>query len=181
MPDPIAAPPAAPAAAPTAVTVHAPHHFSFRELLSELNPLQYLPVIGTLYRAITGDRIPEATREAGSLIFSGLTGGPIGVAVNLATEVVEKVTGIDPEKIGTHALASLGIGQTPTKPPPVIAPRALPPQPAAIQQAAWSPAQLAAYGVTTSSQGILRHADEEGSDVLNSLELARLKTRATIA
>ena len=33
--------------------------FSFHELLSELNPLQYLPVIGTIYRSMTGDLIPE--------------------------------------------------------------------------------------------------------------------------
>jgi hypothetical protein len=181
MPDPVAAA-AGPPAAPTLITVHAPHHFSFRDLLSELNPLQYLPVVGTLYRAITGDRIPEAAREAGSLIFSGLTGGPVGIAVNLATEVVEKVTGIDPEKIGTRALASLGVGRTPDKPPaPIIEAHAPPPRPALVQQAAWSAAQLAAYGVTTTSQGILRHGNEEGSDVLNGLELARLHARATTA
>ena len=70
---------------------------TFHELLSELNPLQYIPVVGTVYRALTGDVIPEAARVAGSLVVSGLAGGPVGVATSVALLAAEKATGVDPE------------------------------------------------------------------------------------
>lgn len=38
---------------------------TFGVILSDLNPLQYLPVVGTIYRALTGDTIPKPIREAG--------------------------------------------------------------------------------------------------------------------
>lgn len=87
-----------------------PSNRFFRTLLSELNPLQYLPVVGTIYRAMTGDTIPEAARFAGSLVVSGLTGGPLGVAVNVGTTVLEHALGLDPERLGARLLADLGIG-----------------------------------------------------------------------
>ncbi len=165
--------PSSPAAGTQALdkTAPAPSHFSFHELLSELNPLQYLPVVGTIYRAVTGDTIPETVREAGSLVVSGLLGGPIGVVTGLATLAVEKVTGIDPEAIGGKVLASLGIGGAQDMPAPVPAAA-----PAAVAEAApqpWSSAQLAAYGVTTDAGGTLQHGALSGADVLNDMELTR--------
>ncbi len=64
-----------------------------------MNPLQYLPVVGTIYRAVTGDVIPETVRRIGSLVVSGLLGGPIGLATSVVSTIAEKLTGIDPEKI----------------------------------------------------------------------------------
>jgi len=176
--DPVASAAAVHPAAAT--TAHAPHGGIFHELLSELNPLQYIPVIGTLYRAMTGDTVPEATREAGSLIFSFLTGGPIGVAMSVGTLAAEKATGVDPERIGTRVLADIGIGHTPGAPPAVQQSSPLPSQ-AVPPQAAWSAGQLAAYGVSTSSAGIMHLHNEDGSDVLNTLELARLHVARTSA
>jgi hypothetical protein len=86
------------AAAAPAMAAHG-HGFSFHELLSAMNPLQYLPVVGTIYRAVTGDVIPEALRDGGSMLVSGLLGGPIGLITYIATTIAEKITGIDPEKI----------------------------------------------------------------------------------
>jgi hypothetical protein len=147
---------------------------SFHALLSELNPLQYIPVVGTIYRAVTGDTVPEQVRMAGSLVVSGLVSGPIGVATSVAALAVEKVTGIDPEQIGRDVLADIGIGRAPKATAPasvvVLGTRAVPGVP---QAAAWSAAQLAAYGVTRSAAGTLRRGDVSGSDVLNELELAR--------
>jgi hypothetical protein len=161
----------APSAPPSiAATTPKPHPSAFRAVLSELNPLQYIPVIGALYRAVTGDTIPEPTREAGSLVVSFLTGGPIGVATNLALLAGEKITGIDPEKTERAVFASVGIGTHAAPSPSHPAPT-----PAAPPRTAWSPAQLAAYGVTT-TQGTIRHGDVVGSDVLNELELARIDT-----
>jgi hypothetical protein len=117
-------------------------------LLSELNPLQYLPVIGTLYRAITGDTIPEVVRDIGSVIVSGLIGGPVGIATNLAALGVEKATGIDPEQIGHGMLASLGVGTAGAvaSPAPVTT--------------FWSPSQLAAYGVTATANAVPADAQQ---------------------
>jgi hypothetical protein len=172
------------------VTVTAPapagHRSAFDTLLSELNPLQYLPVIGSIYRALTGDTISEEARTVGSLVVSGLTGGPVGVAMNVAELAVEKVTGLDPEKISQGLLADIGIGhRTPktalkTSPalvknePAIVAAAPPAPQPAV----GWSAAQLAAYGVTTGAHGTLKRGAVQGSDVLNDLELARLRAAA---
>jgi hypothetical protein len=159
-------------------------HMTFHELLSELNPLQYLPVIGTLFRALTGDTIPQSALDAGSMVVSGLIAGPIGVALDVGELAIEKVTGIDPEKIADRMLATIGIGQ---KSPVEVAaagnPAAgVPARGAAAAQTAiaWSPAQLAAYGVTTTQTGDLVQGNVEGSDILNSLELARVRAQHAI-
>lgn len=149
----------------------AQHPSRFHEFLSELNPLQYIPVVGTIYRAITGDTIPETARIAGSLVVSGLTGGPVGVALNIGMTALEKITGVDPERIEQHLLASFSHPAH----PPVLAASILPAAaPAQLSGLAFSPAQLAAYGVSASSSGVLRHGALTGSDVLNDMELARL-------
>lgn len=168
---------------------------TFHELLSEMNPLQYLPVVGTLYRSLTGDVIPESVRQIGSMVVSGLIGGPIGVAINIATLAAEKATGIDPEAIGHRLLADIGIGNdsAPAEankvatPAAAIAPAsssirlasAAPAPASTASPVAWSASQLAAYGITTSPGGDLRGGDLSGSDVLNALELARHGTQAT--
>ena len=153
----------------------------FHELLSELNPLQYIPVIGTIYRAATGDTISDSARTVGSLVVSGLTSGPVGIAANLGMLAAEKVTGIDPEKIAQHLLADIGIGASPAaaaKPvPPAATPSTAPAVPAPAS-AAWSPAQLTAYGVTVAADGALARGSLHGSDVLNDLELNQLKSTA---
>src|SRR6185437_8224833 len=92
-------------AAPAAKAEPADDGPSFHDILSALNPLQYVPVVGTIYRAITGDTIPEGIRVVGSFIFSALTGGPLGMILNAAAVVAEKATGIDPEVIGHDLLA----------------------------------------------------------------------------
>jgi hypothetical protein len=130
MPDAVAAP--APASAdPGGLTMTAvappaaAKPDNFHVLLSELNPLQYVPVIGTLYRSATGDTIPKPAREIGGLAMGALISGPFGLVTGMATLVLEKITGIDPERIGQTLLADIGIGHGP---PPATpdAPQPLP-------------------------------------------------------
>jgi hypothetical protein len=144
------------------------HGFSFRQLLSVLNPLQYLPVVGTIYRAVTGDVIPEGARIAGSMMVSGLLGGPVGLLLNIATTIAEKVTGIDPEKIVAAQFH------------PTLAERhALPATvPAAATPLAFTRQQLAAYGVREHGAGAHRTRDVGEADVLNGMELDRLHKAA---
>jgi cell division septation protein DedD len=166
-------------------TTAAGHPFTFHDLLSAMNPLQYLPVVGTIYRAVTGDVIPEPARDAGSMLVSGLLGGPIGLVTYVATAIAEKVTGIDPEKIiaaelhGSHpadatpATPTAAAAATPAMPTAVTASA-----PAASASPAWTQKQLAAYGVRSDASGALRQGDLEGADVLNNLELVRLNQAA---
>ena len=91
-------------------TSHAGGGMTVGEFVSCLNPLQYLPVVGTIYRAVTGDTIPEPVREAGSLVVSGLTGGPVGVALSAGVDLAERAVGFDQEQFGQRVLAWLGIG-----------------------------------------------------------------------
>jgi hypothetical protein len=162
-----------PQAAPASVTAPAEHTLSFHDILSAMNPLQYLPGVGTIYRALTGDVIPEALRRAGSMVVSAILGGPIGLGINIATTLVEKATGIDPEKIVAAQLQ-------PT-PAPVAARAevqvAAQDEPVAAQPA-WTPAQLAAYGVVSTKSGSIKMGDIEGADVLNAMQLLRLGTAA---
>ncbi len=89
------------------------HGLTFHDFLSALNPLQYIPVVGTIYRAVTGDEVSEPARMAGSFVVGGLTAGPFGVATTVASTIFEKITGIDPERVGRSLLASIGVGTIP--------------------------------------------------------------------
>ena len=121
---------------------HIGHGFSFHEFLSAMNPLQYLPVVGTIYRAVTGDVIPEALRDGGSMLVSGLLGGPIGLITYIATTIAEKITGIDPEKIvasvlnpapPTVAVSAAPAGMPTADPPPTpITPTQITPAPVTL-------------------------------------------------
>ncbi len=62
---------------------------TFHEVLSALNPLQYLPVVGTIYRAVTGDVGNPQLHVAGSLVGGLLTGGPIGALTSLVGIVAD--------------------------------------------------------------------------------------------
>jgi hypothetical protein len=161
--------PAATAAQPAAVHDHG---FNFHEFLSDINPLQYLPVVGTIYRAVTGDVIPEALREGGSFLVGGLLGGPIGLLTSIAETIAEKITGVDPEKI----VASVFHTSPPAVAAPAEPPAADPGQAStpAAPRIALTPEQLSAYGVHPDASGTPKLADTGAADVLNTIELTRL-------
>ena len=58
--------------------------FSFiKSFIDIINPLQHIPIVGNIYRNITGDQISPGARIAGSTLY----GGPIGGITALAKEV----------------------------------------------------------------------------------------------
>ena len=67
-------------ASSSASSSHSGFHFTFHDFLSIINPLQHLPVIGTLYRAITGDKIGVPEKIAGDALYGGLWGAVSAVA-----------------------------------------------------------------------------------------------------
>jgi hypothetical protein len=101
--------------------------FTFGDLLDVINPLQHIPVISTIYRALTGDSLAPAPRLLGDTLF----GGPIGAATSAANIVVEYLTGKD---AGAHMLALLHIPSQLETPTTALAkaeslpPSAVPPQ-----------------------------------------------------
>ena len=102
-----------PAVAPTevrsAVAADSTPDLSFRDFLHALTPLQYLPVVGTIYRAITGDTVNEAVRDAGSMLVGGLLGGPIGAAISAVGALVQHCGHIDLDAMTHSALVSAGV------------------------------------------------------------------------
>jgi hypothetical protein len=62
-----------------------PGTITFGDFLSGLNPLQHLPVVGTIYRAATGDVAPAAMRVAGGFLM----GGPLGAVASAVGVMAE--------------------------------------------------------------------------------------------
>jgi hypothetical protein len=86
--------------------------FSFRDVLDIINPLHHIPIIGNIYRAVTGDEIKAPTRILGGGIFGGI----IGAVAGLVNAVLSKVTGKD---VGEHMMAAFK--NDPNEKPEIIA------------------------------------------------------------
>jgi len=83
-------------------------HFSFHDVLDAINPLQHIPIVSSIYRAVTGDTLGNASRVVGD----GLYGGVIGVIAGLVDVSVIENTGKD---IGGNVMSMLGIGDDAAK------------------------------------------------------------------
>jgi len=71
--------------------------FGLDDLVDLVNPLQHLPVIGTIYRELTGDAIKPEVQVAGSLGFGLATGSLLVSAVTgIASALVEQSSGKEP-------------------------------------------------------------------------------------
>ncbi len=75
--------------------------YSFGDIIDIINPLQHLPVIGTLYRQFTGDTIKPFSNIIGGAIF----GGPVGAVSSTVNVIVKDRTGKD---LGETAMALAG-------------------------------------------------------------------------
>ena len=73
---------------------------TFGDIFDIINPLQHIPIVSTIYRAITGDDIAAAPKVAGGALF----GGVIGLVVSIIDTAIEQITGQD---AGEHILALL--------------------------------------------------------------------------
>jgi hypothetical protein len=80
-------------------------HIGFGDVLAALNPLQYLPGVGTIYREATGDSVHPALRVAVAGAASFLFGGPIGLAVAMIGAVAGEVAHAGPPSPATFAQA----------------------------------------------------------------------------
>ena len=83
---------------------------TFDDILDVINPLHHLPVVGFLYRSITGDTISPASKVAGGTLFGGL----IGFAASIADTVLKETSGKD---AASHVVALLeDTGEKPPQP-----------------------------------------------------------------
>ena len=75
--------------------------FSFGDFLDIINPLQHIPLVSNLYRAITGDEISPHARVLGDTLF----GGPSGFVSAIANVLYEEIAG---EDVGETVIAFFG-------------------------------------------------------------------------
>lgn len=123
--------------------------FGFRDLLDIVNPLQHIPVIGSIYRWATGDEPSDGARVVGD----GLYWGPIGLAASaVMTAVSEDSSGHD---LGEQVLAGLfGPGNdSPSIGTPVMVASAASAPPSATPAA--TPAVSAAAGTSPAATPIV--------------------------
>lgn len=80
-----------------------PCDLSFNEVLQALNPLQHLPVVGTIYRAVSGETLNPALRILGGAAL----GGPIGL---LTTAVITAIEELGKASQATATAATQGSG-----------------------------------------------------------------------
>jgi len=67
--------------------------FNFRDVLDLINPIQHIPIIGNIYRNLTGDVAAPAIRIAGGALF----GGPLGAAFAAANVVLKQLIHPEPD------------------------------------------------------------------------------------
>jgi hypothetical protein len=65
--------------------------FGFGDILDMINPLQNLPIVGSLYRAVTGDTIKPASQVVGGTLF----GGMVGFGIGMVNVIAQAETGKD--------------------------------------------------------------------------------------
>lgn len=73
---------------------------SFADVLDIVNPLQHIPIVNTVYRELTGDKISSFAQVAGSTLY----GGTIGLISGIVNAVLQDETGKD---VGATVLAAL--------------------------------------------------------------------------
>ena len=65
------------------------HDMSWGDLIDVINPLQHIPVVSSLYRAVTGDEISGSARVMGATLY----GGPIGLIAGATNAIMAEVNG----------------------------------------------------------------------------------------
>lgn len=110
---------------------------SFWDVLDIVNPLQHIPLVNSVYRAVTGDEIKPAMQIGGGMLFGGVIGGVAAIA----NAALQEATGKD---LGGHMLATLGFGDDAAQAGQQAAQMAAAPLPAArVGQAQGAQAQAA--------------------------------------
>ncbi|MCI5060110.1 MAG: hypothetical protein MRY79_03455 [Alphaproteobacteria bacterium] len=84
--------------------------YDFSDVIDAVNPLHHLPLVGYIYRGLTGDTLHPAS----GIIGGGIYGGPIGAVMGTVNAISQIQTGKD---LGGYALSLTGIsddGESPS-------------------------------------------------------------------
>jgi hypothetical protein len=100
----------------------------FSDLLAAINPLQHIPIIGSIYRAITGDTMSPTAEVVGGALFGGIVGAMTSLADLVFTQATGKSAGdtvlawlgFDTNPAGTTQFAKANLPSAPATPPPSI-------------------------------------------------------------
>jgi len=128
----------------------------FEHVLDVINPLQHLPIIGTIYRAITGDKMGPIEKIAGDTLYGGMW----GAIASIADVAFEGITGKSFEdtalalfkgdgKAKTTKIAQTQVTTSPSLPTPSFA--ALP---SVTEASAPEGLDVAAFTNALSSKGV---------------------------
>ncbi|MCX7931310.1 MAG: hypothetical protein N2588_02045 [Rhodovarius sp.] len=90
---------------------------TFRDVLRGLNPLHHLPVLGSIYRAATGEEVPAPMRVLGGALF----GGPIGMLIAAATLAVEQFQPVQRLRLSLEGRPDPFLDPPPADPPRLAA------------------------------------------------------------
>ncbi len=135
-----------PSSIPQGPTVFGDEGMTLADFFSVINPLQHLPLVGALYREITGDTIKPGARVLGGLLF----GGPMGMVGGAFNAGVAHDIGTDPG----GALIALAQGRSINQNPENLAATAAlaaAPRPVADAVSSDTTAQAAPVAVAQSS------------------------------
>jgi hypothetical protein len=92
---------------------------AFATLVDAINPLQHIPIIGEIYRSMTGDKISTGAQLANRVGVGAAVAGPIGAAAGAGVFLVEKGLGAVLKGIGS--IFGLGKGGANAKVPEEVA------------------------------------------------------------
>ncbi|MGS4883871.1 hypothetical protein [Roseibium sp. MB-4] len=62
--------------------------FGFSDFVDVINPLQHIPGVSNVYRAVTNDQISEDARHAGRTLYGAALGGPVGIGLMMAYDAM---------------------------------------------------------------------------------------------
>ena len=60
--------------------------FNFKDILDLINPLHHIPIVGSIYRAISKDKIAPAIKLAGGALFGGPAGASLAAVGLMASK-----------------------------------------------------------------------------------------------
>lgn len=75
--------------------------YGFSDVIDVINPLHHLPLVGMVYRELTGDQIHPMSQIVGGAIY----GGPVGAISGTANAISQERTGKD---LGDHVMEFAG-------------------------------------------------------------------------
>jgi len=97
---------------------HEDNDFTLKDFWDVINPLHHIPIVGTIYREMTGDEIKPVTRVAGDILFGAATGSLlINGILSVIGAAYEQQAGDEPIIQVAEALFGKGGTGTKTKTP----------------------------------------------------------------